>query len=77
MIKIGITGGIGNGKSVVVSLLALSDVPMYIADEESKWLTNNSLVICEKLIALFDPETYTNKGLDKKLLTLHIFNNSE
>ena len=45
MIKIGITGGIGSGKSVVASLLALSGVPVYIADEESKWLTNNSPVI--------------------------------
>lgn len=36
MIKIGITGGIGSGKSVVASLLALSGVPVYIADEESK-----------------------------------------
>ena len=36
MIKIGITGGIGSGKSVVASLLALSGVAVYIADEESK-----------------------------------------
>ena len=56
MIKIGITGGIGSGKSVVASLLALSGVPVYIADEESKWLTNNSPVIREKLTALFGPE---------------------
>ena len=59
MIKIGITGGIGSGKSVVASLLALSGVPVYIADEESKWLTNNSPVIREKLTALFGPEIYT------------------
>ena len=68
MIKIGITGGIGSGKSVVASLLALSGVPVYIADEESKWLTNNSPVIREKLTALFGPEIYTNEGLNKKLL---------
>ena len=77
MIKIGITGGIGSGKSVVASLLALSGVPVYIADEESKWLTNNSPVIREKLTALFDPEIYTNEGLNKKLLASHIFNNPE
>lgn len=65
MIKIGITGGIGSGKSVVASLLALSGVPVYIADEESKWLTNNSPVIREKLTALFGPEIYTNEGLNK------------
>ena len=77
MIKIGITGGIGSGKSVVASLLALSGVPVYIADEESKWLTNNSPVIREKLTALFGPEIYTNEGLNKKLLASHIFNNPE
>ena len=75
MIKIGITGGIGSGKSVVASLLALSGVPVYIADEESKWLTNNSPVIREKLTALFGLEIYTNEGLNKKLLASHIFNN--
>ena len=64
MIKIGITGGIGSGKSVVASLLALSGVPVYIADEESKWLTNNSPVIREKLTALFGPEIYTNEGFN-------------
>lgn len=77
MIKIGITGGIGSGKSVVASLLTLSGVPVYIADEESKWLTNNSPVIREKLTALFGPEIYTNEGLNKKLLASHIFNNPE
>ena len=35
MIKIGITGGIGSGKSVVASLFQLLGVPVYIADEES------------------------------------------
>lgn len=77
MIKIGITGGIGSGKSVVASLLALSGIPVYIADEESKWLTNNSPVIREKLTALFGPEIYTNEGLNKKLSSLPHFNNPE
>lgn len=36
MIKIGITGGIGSGKSVVASLLNLYGVPVYVADTESK-----------------------------------------
>ena len=53
MIKIGITGGIGSGKSVVATLLELSGIPVYIADTESKLLTATSPVIREKLIALF------------------------
>lgn len=76
MIKIGITGGIGSGKSVVASLLRLFGVPVYIADEESKWLTNHSPIIRERLIELFGNDIYTKSGLDKKLLASHIFNDS-
>ena len=59
MIKIGITGGIGSGKSVVATLLELSGIPVYIADTESKLLTATSPVIREKLIALFGEQLYT------------------
>lgn len=77
MIKIGITGGIGSGKSVVASLLELSGIPVYIADTESKRLTASSPVIREKLIALFGESLYTAEGLDKKQLASHIFGNPE
>lgn len=73
MIKIGITGGIGSGKSVVATLLELSGIPVYIADTESKLLTATSPVIREKLIALFGEELYSANGLDKKQLASHIF----
>ena len=77
MIKIGITGGIGSGKSVVATLLELSGIPVYIADTESKLLTATSPVIREKLIALFGEQLYTADGLDKKRLASHIFGNPE
>ncbi len=48
MLKIGITGGIGSGKSVVSGILSLLDVPVYIADVESKKLTATSPVIRKK-----------------------------
>ena len=53
MIKIGITGGIGSGKSMVAALLEVGGIPVYIADTESKHLTATSPVIREKLITLF------------------------
>ena len=77
MIKIGITGGIGSGKSVVASLLNLYGVPVYVADTESKLLTDTSPVIKEKLTALLGEDLYTEKGLNKKLLASHIFSNPE
>ena len=66
MIKIGITGGIGSGKSMVAALLEVWGIPVYIADTESKHLTATSPVIREKLITLFGKELYTADGLDKK-----------
>lgn len=77
MIKIGITGGIGSGKSVVASLLNLHGIPVYVADTESKLLTDTSPVIKEKLTALLGEDLYTEKGLNRKLLASHIFGNPE
>ena len=68
MIKIGITGGIGSGKSMVAALLEVWGIPVYIADTESKHLTATSPVIREKLITLFGKELYTADGLDKRRL---------
>ena len=58
MIKIGITGGIGSGKSVVATLLRLYGIPVYIADEESKRLTNSSPVIRRALVDLVGEAVY-------------------
>lgn len=73
MIKIGITGGIGSGKSVVSTLLAEEGIPVYRADDESKRLTDNSLTIREKLQALIDESIYVNGSLDRKRLASIIF----
>lgn len=77
MIRIGITGGIGSGKSVVASLLSVYNIPVYIADDESKKLTDTSEVIKGKLVSLFGNDIYNNNGLDRKLLAKHIFGNKE
>ena len=77
MIKIGITGGIGSGKSVVATLLQLFGIPVYTADDESKRLTNQSPIIRKGLISLFGDEIYTGETLNKPLLASKIFHNTE
>lgn len=77
MIKIGITGGIGSGKTVVTSILEVMGIPVYIADEQSKRLTDTSPVIKQKLIALFGPDIYTPEGLNRGLLASYIFNSAD
>lgn len=73
MIKIGITGGIGSGKTVVSSLFELFRVPVYVADTESKRLTVSSSVIREGLTELLGEEVYFHDQLNKKYLASRIF----
>ena len=77
MISIGITGGLGSGKSVVARLLALQGIPVYIADDESKRLTAHSPLIRQPLTELFGDELYTDEGLNKSLLASLIFSDAE
>lgn len=77
MTKIGLTGGIGSGKSVVAALLEVMGVPVYIADEESKRLTNTSPAIRQGLTALFGEDIYREGELDKKRLAALIFTDKE
>ncbi|MDU1890703.1 MAG: dephospho-CoA kinase [Dysgonomonas sp.] len=74
MLKLGITGGIGSGKSTVSELFILCGVPVYIADIESKKLVTTSPIIRKQLIDLFGEDLYTNGILNKALLASYIFN---
>lgn len=76
MIKLGITGGIGSGKSTVSEIFSLCGVPVYIADIESKRITETSPVVRERLIELFGEELFANGYLNKPLLASYIFNDS-
>lgn len=77
MLKLGITGGIGSGKSVVSTILVLSGVPVYIADDESKKLTTNSPAIRKKLIAVFGENLYDGNKLNKELFAACIFSDKQ
>ncbi|MCL2650344.1 MAG: dephospho-CoA kinase [Candidatus Azobacteroides sp.] len=77
MLKLGITGGIGAGKTVVASFLKAMEIPVYVADDEAKKLTSSSPVIKTKLIQLFGEKIFANNIFDKALLASLIFNNKE
>lgn len=73
MIKLGITGGIGSGKSTVSEIFKLMGIPVYIADIESKKLTASSPIIRQKLIEEFGKDLYDGTTLNKALLASYIF----
>ena len=74
---IGLTGGIGSGKTTVAKAFHLLGVPIYIADEEAKKLMNTSKVIKRKLIALFGEQAYENNTLNKPFIAQIIFNDRD
>lgn len=75
MKKIGITGGIGSGKSVISRILKTMGYPVYDSDSWAKHLMNNHPNIRQALINKFGIETYTPEGLNRTYLAQQIFNN--
>ena len=76
MIKIGITGGIGSGKSIVSKLLEVLGIPVYIADVEAKKIVTLP-DIKKKLTNAFGKMLYINGELDKAYLASIIFNDKK
>jgi dephospho-CoA kinase len=76
MKKIGVTGGIGSGKSTVCELFRLHEIPVFDADSEAKKLNDTSPVIREKLIRLFGNDLYENNRLNRQKLASLIFSDA-
>lgn len=77
MKKIGLTGGIGSGKSYVAFILEKMGFPVYYSDLRAKELTNHHPEIQEGLISFFGYSIYEAGELNRKLLAEHIFSNDE
>ena len=71
---IGLTGGIGSGKSVVAKIFATIGIPVFNADEEAKRIMQTSPAIKTKLIEQFGTDIYNAHGLDKEKLAAIVFN---
>jgi len=70
---VGLTGGIGSGKTTVSNMFKDLGIPVYIADVEAKTLMNTSAVIKRKLIDLFGPMAYQNNELNRDYISSKIF----
>jgi len=74
MVVLGITGGIGSGKSYVSSLLRVNlNVPVYDCDTEAKRLMNEDKGIQQQLMKLVGAHVYTDGKLQKKVLADYLF----
>ncbi len=74
---VGLTGGIGSGKTTVASFFSDLDIPVYIADEAGKRLMNSSKEIRDRIIDLFGEEAYQKKQPDRGYIAARVFKNTE
>ena len=72
MISVGLSGGIGSGKSTVLRIFALLNVPVYLADDRAKYLLDNHAALKNKLEEHFK-SIYVDGRLDKKRFAAIIF----
>lgn len=77
MYKIGVTGGIGSGKSTVCELLRDRGVAVYDSDSRAKQLMAESEALREQLIAAFGAECYNAERLNRAFLASKVFGNEE
>ncbi|MGV3541208.1 MAG: dephospho-CoA kinase [Rufibacter sp.] len=77
MLKIGITGGIGSGKSIVCKCFQLLGVPVYDSDARAKWVMNHDPELRENLISTFGPGTFdAQQNLNRPYLAQKVFHDA-
>ena len=77
MIKVGITGGIGSGKTYICRLLELNGYAVFYSDAEAKKIQDTDPEVRAKIIDLFSEECYTANGLNRNFIAGIIFNNPD
>jgi dephospho-CoA kinase len=75
MLKIGLTGGIGSGKSTIAKVFETLGIPVYYADDAAKRLMNEDPHLKTAIIQQFGPEAYTDGKLNRSWLGERVFGN--
>ena len=77
MLKIGLTGGIGSGKSTVAQVFEILGIPVFYADEEAKKIYDENEELKNLVIKNFGKESYTAGKLNRSFIASVVFNNKE
>ncbi len=78
MLKVGITGGIGSGKTTVCRIFEMLNIPVYYADDRAKWLMQHDPDLIKNMIDLFGASAYQPSGdLNRAYIGKLVFSNKE
>ncbi len=77
MLKVGLTGGIGSGKSTVAQIFKSLGVPVYFADKAAKRLMNTHPDIKKAITEKFGEEAYNGDELNRAYIASIVFNNKQ
>ncbi len=78
MLKVGITGGIGSGKTTIAKVFSTLGIAVYNADERARSITSSDPGVREKIIATFGAELFNSDNeLDRSKLAEVVFNDEE
>jgi len=77
LLKIGLTGGIGSGKSLVARIFEVLGIAVYYADTAAKAIMNNDEILKAGIIRYFGTESYTNGLLNRKYIASKVFGNED
>ena len=76
-LRIGLTGGIGSGKSTVAKVFEVLGIPVYSADEAARRLMNEDEWLRQQIAQHFGPSSYKNNQLDRAYIAGQVFNDKE
>jgi dephospho-CoA kinase len=74
MLSIGLTGGIGSGKSTVARIFEVLGIPVYYADKRAKWLMQYDSHLRTEIIKIFGEQSYQEGQLNRRYLSSLVFN---
>ena len=77
MLRVGLTGGIGSGKTTIAKIFELLNVPVYYADEASKRLYHTDLDLMRNIKKHFGEDIYINEQLNRSKLAAIVFNDPD
>lgn len=78
MLRVGLTGGIGSGKTTVAAIFEVLGIPVSFADREARRVMNEDPELRQQIITRFGPQAYSDDGtLNRSWMAAQVFNNPE